>query len=135
MEDEDFDPSPYREPPLDSLQSGSFHDIPERLVSTHLLEKKRGFRIQILSTLNKKEADSAFEDALQWWKNFENDPSFRELYPQKHAKPPVYQDFASPYYRVRIGNFIHREDAERLLKGIMGIYDRAMIAPDIILLK
>lgn len=129
-EHEDFDLSAYQEPP-DSSQPGQIiHDVPERLLSVHLQNEQSGFRIQIQSTLNKKEADSAFEDALRWWKIFEDDPSLRELYPQKYANPPVYQDFASPYYRVRIGDFIHREDAERLLKEVRKSYDRAIVAPD-----
>ncbi len=135
---ENFNPEAYREPsrnPSPMIQ----HDVPEVLLSTEVPffnppEGQSGFRVEILSTLNKQEADQVVEDALAWWRDFVEDNSLHALYPQIESEPPVYQDFRAPYYRVRIGNFINRDDAERLLEVIEKSYPSAFIAPDMVII-
>lgn len=136
---EDFDPKAYQEPsgdPSTMIQ----HDIPEVLLSAHasLLdpsEEQSGFRIQIISTPNKQEADQMVEHVLAWWRDFVMNASLYELYPQIEPVPPVYQDFRAPYYRVRIGNFINRKDAEHLLDVVEKSYASAFIAPDMVMIE
>lgn len=136
---EDFDLEVYQEPTGDpSIQI--MHDVPALLLgsngsSIQTTGLQSGFRIQIISTLSKQEADQKFEDALTWWRDFEKDASSRQLYPQREPQPPVYQDFRAPYYRVRIGNFLSRNDAERLLEIIEDSYASAFIAPDLVSLE
>ncbi|MXZ03958.1 MAG: SPOR domain-containing protein [Rhodothermaceae bacterium] len=131
---EDFDPEAYREPAVAASVEVE-HDVPEMLLSSNTVpyysrQEQPGFRIQIVSTLSKQEADQAVEDALAWWRDFEEDPSLYELYPRSEPEPPVYQDFRAPYYRVRIGNFITRANAERLLEVVKDNYASSFIAPD-----
>ena len=131
---EDFDPEAYREPPVAASVEVE-HDVPEMLLSSNNVpyysrQEQPGFRIQIVTTLSKQEADQAVEDALAWWRDFEEDPSLHELYPRSEPEPPVYQDFRAPYYRVRIGNFISRANAERLLEVVGDSYASSFIAPD-----
>ena len=131
---EDFDPEAYREPPVTALVEVE-HDVPEMLLSSnnepqYSRQEQPGFRIQIVSTLSKQEADQAVEDALAWWRDFEEEPSLYDLYPRSEPEPPVYQDFRAPYYRVRIGNFISRANAERLLEVMKDDYASSFIAPD-----
>lgn len=135
---EDFDPEPYREPAGDPANMIR-HDVPEILLSADVTafsssEEQSGFRIQVISTLDKKEADQMVEDALTWWQEFIADAALSALYPQIESEPPVYQDFRAPYYRVRIGNFRNREDAERLLDVVEKSYASAFIAPDRVLI-
>ncbi|MCY4223600.1 MAG: hypothetical protein OXF06_02080 [Bacteroidetes bacterium] len=136
---EEFDIAPY----LDPLQNASeerFHDVPDILVMTDAevdipAEEEQGFRIQILATLDKLGADVAFEEALVWWESFDADSSLRDIYTQIEPKPPVYLDFRPPYYRLRIGNFLNRSDAEDLLGIIQRNYEGAFIAPGTILIR
>ena len=116
------------------------HDVPEvlrsgRALSDNSWEGQPGFRIQIVSTLNKAEADQAVEDAIGWWRKRVREDSFQALYQQREEDPPVYQDFRAPYYRIRIGNFPTREDAQLLLDVIQRSYQSAFIAPDQVILK
>ncbi len=135
---EDFNPEPYQEQlagPASMIQ----HDIPNVLLSDDSLlfdtsDMQSGFRVQILSTLHKLEADQIIEDALAWWQDFVEDTSFYQLYPQFESKPPIYQDFRAPYYRIRIGNFLHRDDAERFLETVEKSYASAFIAPDMVII-
>ena len=138
IEYEDFNSEAYQEPPEDPSTIIQ-HDVPEVLLSADVLlfdpsDEQSGFRIQIISTLSKQEADQMVEGALAWWRDFVEDDSLRELYPQIESDPPVYQDFRTPYYRVRIGNFINREDAERLLEVVEKSYASAFIAPDMVII-
>lgn len=136
---EDFDPEAYREPPVAASLEVE-HDVPELLLSSNNVphysrQERPGFRIQIVSTLSKQEADQAVEDALAWWRDFEEDPSLYDLYPRSELEPPVYQDFRAPYYRVRIGNFISRTNAERLLEVMKDNYASSFIAPDQVVIE
>ncbi|MCY3629977.1 MAG: hypothetical protein OXI05_02565 [Bacteroidota bacterium] len=135
---EDFNPEAYREQ-LEDPSTMIQHDVPEVLLSADLLlfdpsDAQSGFRIQIISTLDKQEADQVVEDALAWWRNFVKDASLYELYPQNEPEPPVYQDFRAPYYRVRLGNFINRDDAELFLEVVEKSYASAFIAPDMVII-
>lgn len=135
---EDFNPEAYQER-LEEPSNMIQHDVPEVLLSADLLlfdpsDEQSGFRIQILSTLNKQEADQVVEDALAWWRDFVEDDSLHELYPQIESEPPVYQDFRAPYYRVRIGNFISQDDAKRFLEVVERSYASAFIAPDMVII-
>lgn len=56
----------------------------------------KGFRIQVVSTNNRDEAMTLKTDLLN-------------KYPQEKC----YFIYQSPYFKVRIGNFIKREDAEK----------------------
>ncbi len=139
---EDFDLTPYREDPIDH-SAITLHDVPELLRSANTpspqsrnsSDQVSGYRIQIISTLDKQEADRTVEDALAWWKGFVQDPDLMELYPRTEEQPPVYQDFRVPYHRVRIGNFISREEAQSILDVIERDYARAFIAPDLVIIQ
>jgi len=136
---EDFDLTPYQDPPKNSSME-RFHDVPDILFTTDAdvdipTEERPGFRIQILATLDKQGADLAFEEALAWWERFVADSSLKHVYMQIESEPPVYLDFRPPYYRLRIGNFLSRSDAEGFLDVIQRNYEGAFIAPGTILIR
>ena len=133
-EHEDFDPATYPEPPEDP---SIIHDVPDELISLDSASptprrRQAGFRIQILATPDKREADQAVEDVLAWWRDFEERSIFDEIYEQTEVEPPIYQDFRDPNYRVRIGNFISQDNARRFLEVIKRKYDRAFVAPGMV---
>ena len=138
IEYEDFNPEAYQEQ-LEDPSNMIQHDVPEVLLSADLLlfdpsDAQSGFRIQIISTLDKQEADQVVEGALAWWRDFVRNDSLYESYPQIESEPPVYQDFRAPYYRVRIGNFINRDDAEHFLEAVENRYASAFVAPDMVII-
>ncbi len=136
---EDFDLDPYQES-SEASSNNSFHDMPDQLLRNDLefddvYKERQGFRIQILATLDKQEADLAYEDALTWWEGLKNNSSLSEEYMHLGEEPLVYLDFHPPYYRLRIGNFIDRDDARELLDMIRREYEGSFIAPGVILVK
>ena len=62
----------------------------------------KGFRIQIASTSSR---DRAFNDKAELLLRFPNEKS--------------YVLFQSPYFKVRIGNFLKREDADEFRKQVL----------------
>jgi RNA recognition motif-containing protein len=59
----------------------------------------KGFRLQVVSTTNRDQANKVKSDLLN-------------KYPEEKA----YITFQSPYFKVRIGNFIKKEDADKFRK-------------------
>ena len=79
---EDFDSSPYVEPPLDSLTRTIVHDVPAALLEGHadrgLQEMVPGFRVQIYASLDKQEAIEMEEVVKAWLKAGGQDPEPQE---------------------------------------------------------
>lgn len=86
-----------------------------------------GYRIQILTTGDKDEADRQVTQAEQWWRALA--PAERPPYV---GEEDVYVKVAwrQPYYRVRIGRFASRSEAERALDTVSRQYSDAFIVPD-----
>ncbi|WP_052354313.1 SPOR domain-containing protein [Flectobacillus major] len=77
-----------------------------------------GFRIQIYVGNDRKAADDAKVYTYQ---------SFPEIYP--------YLIYQQPMYKVKIGDFLNRMDAERYFTSIKDVYPAAMILPDKVEIK
>lgn len=112
-----FDPSVYN-PDVESIkvEERQVHDAMEsaNAVEVALPETIPGFRIQVLFTPEIQEA-TQIRDNL--------DASLPEEW--------TYLIFDSPYYKVRIGNFIERYEAQALLRRLVSIgFSEAWIVPD-----
>jgi len=134
---EDFDVEQYQVS-SEASSGKNFHDAPDILLTNDSefidpYQEQQGFRIQILATLDKQEADLAYEDALSWWEGFEEKSYVNEG--DSWQDPPVYLDFHPPYYRLRVGNFVNRDDAKQLLDVVQRDYLGAFVAPAVILVK
>ena len=125
---EEFDATPYEEEPL-SLESVIVHDVPEVLLrAPRAMQSKSGFRIQIFSTQDKIGADSVVVLLEAFWNDLERQGAMEHIL----GTPPIYQDFRSPYYRVRLGDFPTREDANQVLLVVERRFPHAFIAPAVI---
>lgn len=77
-----------------------------------------GFRIQIYVGNDRKSADDAKIFTYQ---------KYPEIYP--------YLSYQQPIYKVKIGDFLNRMDAERYYSDIKDLYPSAMILPDRVEIK
>jgi len=112
-----FDPSEYN-PDVESVkvEERQVHDAMDiaNAAEVALPETIPGFRIQVLFTPEIHEA-TQIRDSL--------DVSVPEEW--------TYVVFDTPYYKVRIGNFIERYEAQALLRRIISMgYSEAWIVPD-----
>lgn len=127
---EDFDPAPYREE-APAVREEIEHDVPARLLSGRAdagVERTvQGFRVQILSSKDRDAAERAAVQAEQWWREQAGEAP-GDLFAADDL--PVYTVFRQPYYRVRVGNFTSRAEAERALEYLSKRYSDAFIARD-----
>jgi len=73
----------------------------------------KGFRIQIISTTNRDQAIKAKADIMARVPNEKG-----------------YLTYNSPYFKVRIGNFIKREDADKLRTQLNKYYPQGIYVVD-----
>jgi len=92
------------------------------LVNTHIAINKKfkqnGYRIQIFFDSGNNSKSAAYKAKSD----------FLTLYPDIES----YVVFESPYYKVRVGNFRTRLDAQRFLNVISSHYTNAFIVKDVI---
>ena len=108
-QDESFDPLDLYEPSLPMLDGSMIHeiitDIKEPSASDRLsrdssrVVEKMGWKVQLYSSTNFFEADTLFLKAVDDFIDQE-----------------VVKEFNSPYYKIRVGNCVTRDEAEALLK-------------------
>lgn len=126
---ETFDPSAY---PVQAPQR-SFdvqHSVPDRLMrgeaSRGVQRTVEGFRIQIYSSQEKSAAERRLEEARNWWEEMqERGNTDDNLFPEQL---PTIIEYRQPYYRVRIGSFAERGQAEEALEFVQREYPDAFIA-------
>ena len=135
---EDFDPAAYEEEPPTPTTT-IVHDVPESLlqgqVEQQVGETGPGYRIQIYSSQDKRDADRRVENAVAWWRQQVQFGTLADVYSGNLSPPPVYLDFRQPYYRVRMGNFSTRSEAQAVLQLIETQFPDAFIAPDTVTLR
>lgn len=69
----------------------------------------KGYRIQVLSTTNRDEANKIKGDVLS-----------------RFTDQKAYLTYHSPYFKVRIGNFIKKEDAEKFRQQLNKYYPQGV---------
>lgn len=153
---ETFDPAPYREQPPER-QVEIRHEVPEKLMEGRaaegITETVQGWRIQILSTADRDEANRMVEEAMAWWRAQQEDeaeadeeavvdlpepapaPDTSQVALEEEAEEeelPVYITYSQPYYRVRLGDFAQREEAVQFWDSIQGRFPGAFVVPDMV---
>ncbi len=142
--EEDFDPRPFDEDwpvPASIIE----HDIPEDLLkeenSTSGSQKARsrnGYRVQLYVGLSQSQAKKVFNEAYNWWTTVGHDISLTtdstDLAAHKdQIQAPIYLDYEQPNYKVRMGNFVSREEAKEFTPHLEGSFKGYFIAPSRIL--
>ncbi len=125
-----FDAEKYAEerPVADSVS----HEIPEILLNSveaatqAVQQNVQGFRIQVLSSVEKDVAIRQEEAIKAWWRSI---PAGQR--PAFFSDPiRVYLGYRQPYYRVRVGNFSTRQQAETALAYLQDSFPESFIAID-----
>lgn len=119
-----FSSGKAQQQPVDELKSEIIRDQRlDLLVKKHIrinqsLKTVEGFRIQLFSDSgnNSKSRAQTLQDELNW----------------KYPLAGVYLSFKSPNYRIRLGDFRTRLDAQRFLNEITIDYPNAFIVNDFI---
>lgn len=130
---ETFDPTPYDAEP-DDPDTEIAHDVPEVLMAGEIVMPEndgpvvvQGYRVQVFSSAEKAAADDVRDEALGWWRVVRDDPDAAAALPNG-LPAEVY--FNQPYYRVRLGAFEYRREAEAALRVIQRRFPEAFIVPD-----
>ncbi|ACY48767.1 Sporulation domain protein [Rhodothermus marinus DSM 4252] len=129
---EDFDPTRYPDPPPPPLTVQ--HDVPEALMEgkagASAARTVEGYRVQIFLTENKATADSIYTAAVAWWRRMAAQGLLEGIPGAQDDPPPVYIVYRAPYYRIRLGNFRTREEAERLRELAARRFEGAFVTSD-----
>ncbi|MDQ7039831.1 MAG: SPOR domain-containing protein [Rhodothermus sp.] len=129
---EDFEPARYPDPPPPPLVVQ--HEVPVELMEgragASAVRTVEGYRVQIFLTESKATADSIYATAAVWWRRMAAQGALEGI-PGAHADPPpIYIVYRAPYYRIRLGNFRTREEAERLRALAARRFEGAFVTSD-----
>lgn len=95
-------------------------DAPPRAVTV------QGFRVQVLTTSEKAEADALAGEAERWWR----DLSASEKAGMKaRGDLPIEVAWRAPYYRVQMGAYTSRAAAQQALQMLSSRFPKAFIVP------
>ncbi|MFB6273321.1 MAG: SPOR domain-containing protein [Salinibacter sp.] len=124
---ETFDPSAYEARPPERAVA-VVHRVPERLLRGRADEGVRrtveGFRVQVFSARDQQAAQEFRTKVRRWWGK-RKDEAPKSVFGKD---PPIVIKYSQPYYRVRIGAFAKREEAEEALAFVSKTYETAFIA-------
>lgn len=102
---------------------------------TVILKRDSGYRVQLITVTQKENAESFGKEFKEKWNEAaldkENDDSYHY-----REEIPIYIEFYDPYWKLRVGNFKTRSEAQYALKYIKLLgYKDAWIVPTTILVK
>ncbi len=138
---ETFDPSAYpvvAPPPVPDA-----HDVPASVMSGRVSvpgastgslpaeqvpTQVEGHRVQVFSTASQETAERVRGEALAWWQSSRGQAG-------APAEMDVSVVYLQPYYRVRMGGFAERDDAEAALALVRTRYPEAFLVPDLITVR
>ena len=92
-----------------------------------VVQEVDGFRVQVFSSLDRNEAVMAEIDVSTWWQGL---PEQTKNEYGVNASLAVYNNFKQPLYRVRVGDFTRRANAERLMSIMASRFATVFVVPD-----
>ncbi len=135
---ETFDPAPYDAQPAPKGAEIQ-HDVPAALMSgeidvaeTEGPRTVQGYRLQVFSSSDKAAAEDVRDEAAGWWRVVRDDPDAAAALPRGLSADV---DYNQPYYRVRLGAFEHRREAEAALPVIQRRFPDVFIVPDVVTIE
>lgn len=124
---ESFDATEYpTQPPEQTVEVA--HGVPLQLMEGSADEGTEqtvdGFRIQVFSAQDQEAAEKSRERVRQWWEEVKGDVS-EDLF--RKQPPPFVIEYSQPYYRVRLGAFANREEADEALDFVRKEFSEAFV--------
>ena len=116
------------------------HDVPARVMDGRVVvpaspappapvapqpRQVEGYRVQIFSSASQESAERIRTSALAWWETAQRSSS-------SPAEMAVVVTYLQPYYRVRMGGFATREEADQALAFVRQQYPEAFLVPDLV---
>jgi len=135
---ETFDPAGYDAAP--DVPDEVVHDVPAGIMAGRVVvpgdagapapqepqqQQVDGYRVQIFSSASRDAAENVRSEAVSWWERAQSAPG-------APRQMEVVVAYLQPYYRVRMGAFATREDAERALGLVRQQYPEAFLVPDLV---
>ena len=103
--------------------------------SAKVIKRVMGYRIQLLTVTDRKKAEEFGKDFKDKWSEAASDKTNKYSYWYKDDIP-TYIEYYRPYWKLRIGNYKTRKDAEEMLKYVKLLgYKDAWIVKTIILVE
>ena len=99
----------------------------EGRASEGVTSQRTGYRVQIALVSEKNSADGLVDEVTQWLQKMRDEHPEIAVF-QKEL--PVHTIYLQPYFRVRIGDFSRRDNAEELLTHLIQEYPRALVVVD-----
>ena len=126
---EGFDPSMYAEEPpvVDAVLE---HQVPATLLSGEASAGayvSGGYRIQVQFARDKATADQTVENVIAWWNKMKGRYRETTLF---DGLAPVQNVYRQPYFRIRLGNFGTKEEAEEMLEIVRNEFPGAFVVSD-----
>ena len=87
-------------------------------------QQVEGYRVQIYASESRQNAERVRSEALQWWGRAGTGEDLEAIVA-----------YLQPYYRVRVGAFASREEADAALARVRRQYPEAFIVPDVVTVR
>lgn len=135
---ETFDASEYTAAPPAAVEI--VHDVPAVILEGRVVvpteagppapsapqpTQVEGYRVQVFTSASRETAERVRAEAVAWWERA-----------QRQAGAPEQMEalvaYLQPYYRVRLGAFGTREEAEAALGFVRQQYPEAFLVPDLV---
>ncbi len=110
------------------------HDVPESLLESRaddgIVEEIMGYRVQVFSSIDRNEALIMLDSVMEWVDSLEEERR-RALGLSRSGQEEVARTiFASPYYRVRVGDFRTKDQAVVLRNAMERRFPQLLVVPD-----
>ena len=90
-------------------------------------DRSRGYHVQLDMTKKKEDANQILGRALQWWKTHSDGVEVRPA--AASSASPVTVVWRAPLYRVRIGPFSTKAQADSVLQAVRSAFPGAFVRP------
>ncbi len=136
---ETFDPSGFDAQPAVAVEV--VHDVPARVMqgrvvvpggsasvpdaSEPVATQVDGYRVQVFTSASRDAAESLRAQAVRWWEGAKSRPGA----PRSMEAVVSYRQ---PYYKVQLGAFASREEADAALALVRRQYPEAFVVPDLV---